>query len=76
MPKYKGGLGFRDMEIFNLALLARQTWRVTMDPDSLSGRVLKAKYHVNADFLQADLGQRHPKSREKLSKVVMFSLKV
>jgi hypothetical protein len=58
-PKYAGGLGFRYIELFNLALLARQAWRVLKVPTTLSSRMLKAIYFPESELLNAELGS-HP----------------
>jgi hypothetical protein len=48
-----GGMGFRDFHSFNLAMLAKQSWRLINEPDSLCARVLRAKYYPDGDILKA-----------------------
>jgi hypothetical protein len=55
-PKFSGGLGFRDMHIYNLAMLAKQGWRLHVYPNSLLNQCLKAKYYPHSDVLQAQAG--------------------
>ena len=47
------GIGFGDLQLFNLALLARQGWRLLQNPDSLIHRFLKANYFPAHSFLDA-----------------------
>jgi hypothetical protein len=50
--KVEGGLGFRDIHMFNMAMLTKQSWRLIHNPDSLCAQVLKAKYFPEGDILQ------------------------
>jgi hypothetical protein len=56
--KFQGGLGFRDMHVFNKALLAKQVWRLHTNPSSLLSLCLKAKYYSTTDILQATRGRQ------------------
>lgn len=55
--KELGGMGFRTLREFNLALLAKQEWRLlNSNSSSLVFQLYKAKYFPNCHFLQASLG--------------------
>ena len=56
--KLKGGMGFRNLQAFKLAMLAKQGWRLLMNPNSLVARVYKAKYYPHGGVLNASLGSR------------------
>lgn len=57
-PKDEGGLGFKDIEGFNIALLGKQLWRLITHKDSLLARVYKSQYYCKTDPLNAPLGSR------------------
>jgi hypothetical protein len=50
-PKDYGGVGFRDMRLFNQALLARQAWRLIQYPDTLCAQLLKARYFPSGSLI-------------------------
>ena len=54
--KFEGGMGFRDLQAFNLAMLAKQGWQMMSHPSSLMVRLYKARYFPNNDVLSANLG--------------------
>ncbi|KAK2410575.1 hypothetical protein QL285_045934 [Trifolium repens] len=42
-PKGQGGLGFRDLHTFNLAMIAKQGWKILTNPHTLVARIYKAR---------------------------------
>lgn len=54
--KSVGGLGFRDLRDFNLALFGKQGWRMITSPKSLVARIFRARYFPDASLLDAPLG--------------------
>ncbi|MBA0861880.1 hypothetical protein Goshw_002073 [Gossypium schwendimanii] len=55
-----GGLGFRDLRLFNVALLGRQVWHLIQCKDTLCYKVLNAKYFSDGNIF-------FPKSMDKPS---------
>ena len=50
-PKNDGGMRFWDLRSFNLAMLAKQGWRLLHDYDSLLFKCFKARYFPRCHFL-------------------------
>lgn len=56
LPKEQGGMGFKNMEFFNQALLAKQAWRLLNVEDCLMTRVLRGKYLGAVSLLTTQQG--------------------
>jgi hypothetical protein len=51
MPKGLGGIGFRDLWLFNQAMLVKQAWRLIQYPESLCARLLRARYYPRGEII-------------------------
>jgi len=54
--KIHGGMSFKDLSAFNLAMLGKQGWKFITKPESLVARIFKARYFPNGTFLMAQIG--------------------
>jgi ribonuclease HI len=54
--KDQGGLGFKDLNLFNKALLAKQCWRMLIQPDAFWARFFKSLYFPNSSLMEAKKG--------------------
>jgi hypothetical protein len=55
-PKSQGGMGFRDLHAFNLAMIAKQGWNILTKPHSLVAKLYKARYFPNSSFFESKIG--------------------
>ncbi|CAH9085616.1 unnamed protein product [Cuscuta epithymum] len=55
-PKSKGGMGFRKLKEFNLAMIGKQVWDFMQNRNSLEASVFRARYFSKNSFLEAKVG--------------------
>ena len=54
--KRYGGMGFKDLAAFNVAMLGKQGWKFQTEPDTLVSKVFKARYFPRSNYLGSTLG--------------------
>jgi len=52
--KMVGGMGFKDLAMYNDSLLAKQAWRLLTDKDSLFYRIFKARFFPHCTIMEAE----------------------
>ena len=56
--KDEGGMGFRDLLMFNKAMTGKQAWRLITNSATLWSRILKGIYFSQKEFWHAEKGIR------------------
>ena len=51
MKRNAGGLGFKDIEAYNKALLGKHIWRILTKPNLLLSKVMRARYFPKDSIL-------------------------
>ncbi|XP_022841874.1 uncharacterized protein LOC111365549 [Olea europaea var. sylvestris] len=51
-----GGMGFKELQIFNMAMLGKQAWRLLHHTDRLVYRIFSARYFPHGNILKASIG--------------------
>ncbi|XP_058766468.1 uncharacterized mitochondrial protein AtMg00310-like [Vicia villosa] len=54
-PKSEGGLGFRDIRAFKIAMVAKQVWNFMTNPNALISKFFRTKYFHTSSFLAAKI---------------------
>jgi len=52
-PKCFGGMGFKNLKAFNMAMIGKEAWKLVTSPNSLIIKLLKAKYYPRSDYFGA-----------------------
>lgn len=55
IPKFRGGMGFKDFSYFNLSFLAKQGWRISQNETSLLHKIYQARYFPNSSLFDSHL---------------------
>ena len=56
MAKGKGGMGFRSLRDFNLALLGKHCWKLANDSNSPVAGMFKSRYYPKYHFMNSKCG--------------------
>jgi hypothetical protein len=56
MHKIHGGMGFKNLSAFNLAMLGKQGWKLQTDTESRVSRLFKARYYPHSNYLASSIG--------------------
>ena len=74
-PKAEGGMGFKNLALFNDALLARQAWHLLHNKESLFYQIFKSKFFPHGSIMDASVCSQGsyawkslPKGKEVLRK--------